>query len=287
MSPLQWADRLEKLTLPVVKKTEAEAFADRIASQLTSEMPPEERDEAVGNGSRDPATPNVPRQQMKNLLQLWLASLRAYTVALKNLENLPKGEKEKHLRKILQGWSSVMLYGCILFKEVIERREIEVGNLKFKIELPKDIDARILRIIFVHIPVLVSDLLRRDLGSAKLAMQLKNDEIAQTLSDSFLQTSLYADLKLEGFLPRLKQLREKAAKAKSSSFLEFLLMKMHSLFLRLGVDHNEQPGFLHIAAELSADIKGLNGEERQREIEKYTTDLRRKSQVQQLRENLG
>jgi hypothetical protein len=62
---------------------------------------------------------------------------------------------------------------------------------------------------------------------------------------------------------------------------------MHSLFLRLGVDHNEQSGFLRIAAELSADIKGLDGEKRQREIEKYTTDLRRKSQVQQLRENLG
>jgi hypothetical protein len=99
--------------------------------------------------------------------------------------------------------------------------------------------------------------------------------------------SLYADLKLEGFLVRLKQFREKAAKAKSSSFLEFLLFKMHSLFLRMGIDHNEQSGFLHLAAELSADIKGLDGEERQREIEKYTTDLRRKGQVRQLRDNAG
>jgi len=92
---------------------------------------------------------------------------------------------------------------------------------------------------------------------------------------------------LQGFLVRLKQFREKAAKAKSSSFLEFLLFKMHSLFLRMGIDHNEQSGFLHLAAELSADIKGLDGEERQREIEKYTTDLRRKGQVRQLRDNAG
>ena len=62
---------------------------------------------------------------------------------------------------------------------------------------------------------------------------------------------------------------------------------MHSLFLRLGVEHDERPGFLHIAAEVSADIKGLEGEERQREIEKYTTDLRRRGQVQQLRENVS
>jgi hypothetical protein len=188
--PLSWADRLEKLTLPIVKKTEAEAFTDRIAAQLTEGMPPEERDEAVSSESPNPAKPNLPRQQIKNLIQLWLACLRAYTVSLKNLENLPKAEKEKHLRKILQGWSSVILYGCIVFKEAIEKREVEIGNLKFIIELPKDVDARVLRMIFVHIPVLVSDLLRRDLGSAKLTLQLRNDEIPQTLSDSFLQTSL-------------------------------------------------------------------------------------------------
>jgi len=137
------------------------------------------------------------------------------------------------------------------------------------------------------LPVLISDWLRKDLGSQKLALQLKNDDIPQTLSDSFLQTSLYADLKLDEFLSRLKALRDKAAKAKSISFMEFLLVKMHSLFLRLGIDHNEQPGFLHIAAELSADIKGLDGEERSREIERYMTDLRRKGQVQQLREKLN
>jgi hypothetical protein len=285
--PLAWADRLEKLTLPIVKKTEADAFADRIASQLTSELPPQTRDEAISDDSPDPTKPNVPRQQLKNHVQLWLASLRAYTVSLKNLENLPKADKERHLRKILQGWSSVMLYACILFKEAIEKREIEIGNIRFTIELPAELDARVLRDIFVHIPVLISDWVRRDLGSQKLALQLKSDDIPQTLSDSFLQTCLYADLKLDEFLSRLKALREKAAKAESVSFLEFLLVKMHSLFLRLGVEHDERPGFLHIAAEVSADIKGLEGEERQREIEKYTTDLRRRGQVQQLRENVS
>lgn len=284
--PLAWADRLEKLTLPIVKKTEADEFADRIASQLTSELPPQERDKAISDDSPDPKKPNVPRQQIKNHIQLWLGSLRAYTVSLKNLENLPKVEKERHLRRILQGWSSVLLYACILFQEAFEKREIEIGNVRFRIELPVDLDARVLRLLFIHIPVMISDWVRKDLGSQKLALQLKNDDIPQSLSDSFLQTSLYADLKLDEFLGRLKALREKAAKAKSVTFLEFLLVKMHSLFLHLGIEHDEQAGFLHIAAELSADIKGLEGEERQREIEKYMTDLRRKGQVQQLRENL-
>jgi hypothetical protein len=180
----------------------------------------------------------------------------------------------------------VLLYACILFQEAFEKREIEIGNVRFRIELPVDLDARVLRLLFIHIPVMISDWVRKDLGSQKLALQLKNDDIPQSLSDSFLQTSLYADLKLDEFLGRLKALREKAAKAKSVTFLEFLLVKMHSLFLHLGIEHDEQAGFLHIAAELSADIKGLEGEERQREIEKYMTDLRRKGQVQQLRENL-
>jgi hypothetical protein len=286
--PLALADRLEKLTLPVVKKSEAEEFTDRIASQLTSEMPPEQRDAAVSDDSPDPAKPTAPRPQIKNIIQVWLASLRAYTVALKNLENLPRKDKEHHLQKILQGWSSVLLYACLLFKEIVEKREIEVGRIKFVLELSDDaLDARVLRMIFVSIPVAVTDWLRKDLGSAKLALQLKNDGIPQTLSDAYLQTSLYADLKLENFLGRLKAFREKADKAKSNSFLEFLLMKMHGLYLRLGVDQNEQSGFLHLAAELSADIKGLEGEERQREIDKYTTDLRRRRQVQQLRDKAG
>ena len=286
--PLAWTDRLEKLTLPIVKKSETEAFTDGIASQLTSDMPAEKRDEAVSGGSETPVVrPNTQRPETTGLMPLWIKALRAYTVSLKNLENLSKADKERHLKKILQGWSSVMLYACIAFKEITEKRQIEIGPVRFELDLPDNVDAKALRVLFVHIPVLISDWVRRDLGSQKLALQLKNNDIPETLSDAFLQTCLCADLKLDEYLGRLRTLKDKASDARSASFKEFILVKMHSIFLRLGIDHTEQAGFLHIAAELSAEIKGLDGEERAREIDRYTTELRRRGQVQQLRENMS
>ena len=122
---------------------------------------------------------------MLGTLPLWILTLRAYTVSMKNLENIPKAKKEQHLRKILEGWSTVMLYACIVFKEITERRTLQVGPIKFTFDLPETLDARLLRILFVHIPIIISDLVRRDLGSQKLALQLRNDDLAKTLSSRF------------------------------------------------------------------------------------------------------
>ncbi|WP_198164231.1 hypothetical protein, partial [Bradyrhizobium jicamae] len=204
----------------------------------------------------------------------------------KNLENISKEKKEEHLRKILEGWSTLTLYACIAFKEIIETRELRIGNMKLVVELPEKVDARTIRLIFLNIPVIVSEMVRRDLGSQKLTLQLKNDTLAQSLSDSFLQAALYADLKLPEYLGKLKAFRSKADKHGSLIFQEILLMKMRLLFLRLGMTEEEQHPFLAIAAEIGADLKGLQGEERQREIDRYTNDLRKKEQVNKLRDNM-
>ena len=286
VKPLAWTDRLEKLTLPTVKKNETEAFTEGIERQLTSNMSAQKRDEAVSDGQASTdVRPDLKRPEVVGTIPLWILTLRAYTVSLKNLENIPKAKKEFHLQRILEGWSTVMLYACIIFKEVIENRNLQVGNVKFKFDIPDKADARLLRMIFLHIPVIISDWVRRDLGSQKLALQLRNDELAQSLSDSFLQTALYADLKLNEYLGRLKAFKERAAESESRSFLEFILIKMRDIYLRLGLQQDEQDGFLRVAAELSAEIKGLRGDEKLREIERYTTELRRRDQVQRLREN--
>lgn len=180
----------------------------------------------------------------------------------------------------------MVLYGCIVFKEAIEKRELTIGSIKFEIELPPKTDAKALRLIFLTIPVAISDLMRRDLGSQKLALQLRSDNVVSSLSDSFLQTSLYADLKLDEYIGRLKVFKGKAVEASSVVFLEALLLKMSSIFLRLGLRQGEQDAFLHVAGEISAEVKGLIGEERQREIDRYTIDLKRKDQVNRLRENM-
>jgi hypothetical protein len=281
-------DRLEKLSIPAAKKTDTEEFTSNIERQLTGDTSAEARDEALSSDEepRHDVKPHRERVVMVGTLPRWVFTLRAYTVGLKNLENIPKGKKEEHLRKVLEGWSKLILYGCLAFKEVIEEREIEVGGTKLKIELPEKVDARVIRSMFLTIPVLISELLRRDLGSQKLALQLKNDALATTLSDQFLQTGLYADLKLPEYVGRLKAFRAKAEKQASLIFLEMLLLKMRLLFLRLGLEDGEQQGFLAMAAEISADLKGLSGEERQREIDRYTTELRKKDQVNRLRDNM-
>ena len=285
VTPLAWTERLEKLNLPFVGKHETEAFTDSINKQLTSNMAAEKRDEELS--AREKATdvrPDPKRPEFTATLPLWVLTLRAYTVSLKNLENISKGKKEEHLQKILEGWSTVMLYACILFKEIIEKRKIQIGPMQFEIDLPEAIDVRLLRLMFVAIPVSITDLLRRDLGSQKLALQLRNSALPKTLSEHFLQTSVYADLKLDGYLKRLKAFKEMATDNGSIIFLEFMLVKLRDIFLRLGLQHHEQDPFLRVAAELSAEIKGLSGDEKQREIDRYTNDLRRRDQVQRLRD---
>jgi len=285
VKPLSSTDRLEKLTLPPMKKGDADAFTDSIIRQLTSDMPAEKRDEAISRGEAPKdVKPDLKRPEVLGNVPLWILTLRAYTIALKNLENMPKAKKEQHLKVILEGWSTVMLYACIAFKEIIEKREIQLGSVKFKFDLPKDIDARVVRIIFLHIPIVISDIVRRDLGSEKLAVQLRNENLASTLSDLFLQTSVYADLKLDEYLKQLKALKDRVTASGSRVFLESILIKMREIYLRLGLRADEQDGFLRVAAELSAEIKGLTGEERKREIDRYSTDLRRSDQIQKLRE---
>jgi hypothetical protein len=150
--------------------------------------------------------------------------------------------------------------------------------------LPAKFDARFLRMFFLTIPVLVSELLRRDLGSQKLFLQLKNDELAKSLSDTFLQASLYGDLKLPEYIGRLKSFRQKSRH--SQIFQEILLLKMRTIFLRLGLQENEQLPFLALAAEISADIKGLEGDDRTKEIDRYTNDLRKLGRVNKLRDSM-
>jgi len=192
--------------------------------------------------------------------------------------------KEEHLTKILEGWSRLILYACIVFKTVIERRKLEFGDMSFEVQLPAKFDARFLRMFFLTIPVLVSELLRRDLGSQKLFLQLKNDELAKSLSDTFLQASLYGDLKLPEYIGRLKSFRQKSRH--SQIFQEILLLKMRTIFLRLGLQENEQLPFLALAAEISADIKGLEGDDRTKEIDRYTNDLRKLGRVNKLRDSM-
>jgi hypothetical protein len=209
-------------------------------------------------------------------------SLRAYSVALKNLEAISKEEKEKHLQIILKGWATTMRYACMIFKDIIESKELDLGGLKFDVMLPERVNDRMLRFMFLTIPVIVASWMRRDLGSQKLSLQLRNALLAPSLSERYLQIGLYADLKLNEYITELDRLRKRCEN--STFFSEALLVRLRDIYLRLGLQDNEQQAFLTLAAEISADIKGLSGEERTRHMSKYVEDLRKREQVYKLRD---
>lgn len=288
VKPFGWEDRFEKLSIPAAKKTDMDEFTAGIERQLTGDDSAEARDRALGGeeGKDLDVKPKLVRPSVVGTFPKWIMTLRAYTVALKNLENIPKEKKEHHLRIILDGWSKVILYGCLGFKDIIEVRELEIAGTKIHLDLPEKIDARTVRSIFLTIPVVISEILRKDLGSPKLSMQLKNDSLADSLSDAFLQTGLYADLKLSEYIGRLKAFRARSEKQGSLIFQEILLEKMRLLFLRLGLEEEEQRAFLAIAAEISATLKGLSGDDRQREIVRYMDELKKKERVNRLRESM-
>jgi hypothetical protein len=106
-------------------------------------MDAQSRDEQLAGEQRpSEVKPNFKRPEVVGLVPLWMYALRAYTVCLKNLENIAKNKKEEHLQRILEGWSTVMLYACIVFTEIVEKREIQLGPVKFVFSQPQNMDAR-------------------------------------------------------------------------------------------------------------------------------------------------
>jgi hypothetical protein len=112
VAPLAWVDRLEHLNLPPVDKGEYD-FAGRMTQQLTSpNLSGEARDEMLeGGDSAHGVKPAVTRPEVQGVLALWVLSLRAYTVALKNLEGIQATKKEEHLQAILEGWATLLRDG--------------------------------------------------------------------------------------------------------------------------------------------------------------------------------
>jgi len=133
VKPLSWTDRLEKLSIPVVKKTDTEDLTRSIEKQLTGNISTSERDDAVSNTMQETdVKPMTERPEVMGTIPQWIMTLRAY------------------------------------FKEIIEERAIHFGNIRLQLELPEKVDARLLRMIFLSIPVIISEMLRRDLDRKSL-----------------------------------------------------------------------------------------------------------------------
>jgi hypothetical protein len=283
VAPLAWADRLDHLKLPSTEGDEHE-FVDGISRQLTEpNLPEEARDAALDKQMQDQnLKPSITRPEVQGIVENWVLSLRAYTVALKNLEALPRDTKEHHLRVVLEGWATLLRYSCLLFHDLIDKRELSIGHFRFILSFPDSVKATILRRMFLNIPLIVSHFLRRDLGSQKLMVQLRNETGDSSATVTFLRTGLYADMKLNEFLIQLEKLRKRL---EGLPFLqESLLVKLRDLYVRYSVGVSEERGFRQLVGTLSADLRGLKGRERSEHIQKYLEGLEKDAVVSKLRD---
>ena len=282
VAPLAWTSPLEQLQLPRVD--DHTKFAEDISKQLL-EPPPqaEQRDKELDEAPIENHRPALQRPDVQGILPNWILTLRAYTVALKNLENIPRVKKEEHISKVLDGWATVLRYACLLFRDLLETPVIQVGPMRFTLILPEQTPNEYLRLLFSGIPTAISHWVRNDLGSQKLEMQLRKDELATSITSQFLQAGLYADMKLENFIDKLERFYKQSGD--SQFFMEALITKMRDIYFRFGLTTVEQKAFQELAGNLSADVKGLKGVARNKEMGKFIQSLKRNSQIKRLTDN--
>ncbi|MCW2282753.1 putative MPP superfamily phosphohydrolase [Rhodoblastus acidophilus] len=294
IAPLAWTDRLETLKLPSVEKS-GDEFSDQITHQLTSpNLSDETRDEVLDrkqNGDKIKPSLSRPDVDLQDLLGCWVITLRCYSVALKNLEGISVTKKEEHLDVILSGWATLLRYACLTFETLLSERQITIGPFHFELTIPKDVSGRLLRAMFLVIPLVVSNILRSDLGSQKLKTPLSktvlnDDKPPKKKTEEYLRVGLYADMKLSEYMLQLKALRKSLAEDPPSPFLlESLLFKLRDIYLRYGMSQIEQKPFREIVTELSADLRGLKGDARSKHITEYLNKLEKDELVTKLREN--
>lgn len=286
VAPLAWDHALESLQLPRGK--DEREFVDSIVRQLVApaSTPASERDNELSAGETPVnAKPVSARPEIQGVLPNWFLTLRAYSVALKNLENLSKEQKEKHLRQVIGGWATVLQYACLLFRDLIEKPEIKLGTMSFRLVLPEKSTAELLRRIFLQIPTTISHMVRQDIGSQKLELLLRAEYSDMNLAENFLQSGVYADLKLKEYLLKLNRLHKKIDG--KTFLLEALLVKMRDIYMRFGVSDTDREPFRHLVAEIYADVLGFKGSDRHGKITGYLTELDKQERVARIRENVS
>ena len=110
----------------------------------------------------------------------------------------------------------------------------------------------------------------------------KKDEMARSMTVAFLQTGLYADMKLPEYLDQLARLHKRVEPSKF--FLEALLVKLRDIYVRFNIEADEHERFRKLVLEISADAKGLKGPARDEYIKKYAKDLDRREVLARLRD---
>ena len=201
---------VDEFELPKDKSIEA-MFVSVTEQLVEKKLTDTERDDLLDDQATTPA--NAPtllsRPEVASVALEWIATLRAYTIALKNLEEIYADKKAHHLRNILSAWGRVIGYVIIILRTAFDI-DINIGGATLNLKLFGDSKSLVLRYFLIATPSLISGVLRDSLGTEKLRLMMAatNPAGSELATVRFLNEGLYLDLRLPEFLRRLEAFRK-------------------------------------------------------------------------------
>lgn len=268
----------EKLGEVVIAEAEAiEKYVkdrDHAASELSK---------AEGPITGTPAI--VPDEEITSIVLRWLSSLALVSVALKNLENVPKSMKQQPLNEIIEAWgfaAAVATYGMVLFAK--DRKPVRIGDLYVTVVVPENVDSEFIRNLACHVPSIIFDYMKINIGTQKLEKLLSDFE-GEYLVDIFLVKSLIVDIKDRGGVEDLNDL---VKKIENSQFLSRVLyIKMVNSYIRRGsfgqkLDRDNDVDRRKTIATLQANCQNLKGNDKEKFIANRVQELQKESRKKSL-----
>lgn len=278
---------VETLSLRTDPSTKA-VFA-AVARKIANGNPEDnERDDALANPMDEKIglIQEMRRPKFRNAVARWIMTLRAYSVALKNLELISGVDKRRHLRALLLSWAKATAAGIVIVQGLAQDGHVTIGNTTIYVEddVKKLMKGKIMRWFYLMVPHAISDYMRRDLGSPKLARMLADGAIVDNaLLPEFLQKVLGSDLRVPGYLDGIQQV---AGRLDDSPYLrEALLWHLWRVFCRRNLKDREEKQFATVVTDLYLDINGITGAKRGEERAKILQKAKRDKLISNQRSN--
>lgn len=247
-----------KLRLP--GKATPEALASLLKEETAKPHGTADADSKVFDHgvSRDEFKQRFQRPDAQDEVVKWFLSLRAYTVALKNLEGIPHATKMRHLEKIVSGWASIAVFFINLIPLLFEGGNLQFAGRKIQFVNTAKIAGEFIRALMIHVPVLVSSLMRADLGTLKLELQLKDLECLDKPVSDFLRIGLLADMKADAFIKMISRFFK--TYSGSPFLIESSIRKILDMYYRYGLKKAEMDEIEKIIADTCSKHYGTDGE---------------------------
>ena len=257
-----------------------------VTEQLTAqELTHVERDKFL-----DPPTPpsltqdgKLKRPEANSVAIEWITILKAYTIALKNLEEIDAEKKARSLQIVLNAWGRAIGYLIMLIRLAFEK-DIDLGGATISVEKLGELKPLVLRSLLIGVPNMIAGIIRNDLGTEKLRLMFGSINPAgnESVTIRFLNEGLYLDLRLPEFNRRIEALRK--AVSDKPFFKESLLVRLLDSYIRFPIKgETEDNEYRRTMATLSADMAGKRGGDRDAFVAKQLQSYKRQQIISKLK----